>query len=387
MLNRRILRIKVMQALYALKQGEVANYHNALVQIDEVFAPDLSSMEKPDLKKLQQNKKRASILFEELFKKGSSALEEKEQPEIAEAARQAIKQYHNQVKKDKKHFGSLMIKDVEGIYSNYLLVLALLTELADYSLVDEEERKIKQIATKASGELKLKNNRIIVLLNNNKELNQNSKKGTRVWDNEIVRKIYRLLKADKEFIEYAGLKENDFEADKKIILHISKNIIFKDVFLQGFFEEKDLSWSENRSIVKSMVGKTIKSVEEKDKEITLLSISANWEEDKVFFEELYSKTVENDSELEKITSPKIENWDIERVAATDRIILMMAVSEMINFSSIPVKVTINEYIELSKLYSTPKSKQFINGILDKLAEDLTKKGMIKKSGRGLIDNK
>src|SRR5690606_29528490 len=118
--------------------------------------------------------------------------------------------------------------------------------------------------------------------------------------------------------------------------------------------------------------------------IKLLALSANWEEDKTFYEELYQKTVEKDSDLEKIASEKIKNWDIERLATLDRIILMMAISEMMHFPSIPVKVSINEYIELSKLYSTPKSKQFVNGILDKLAEDLIRKGLIRKSGRGLI---
>jgi N utilization substance protein B len=136
-----------------------------------------------------------------------------------------------------------------------------------------------------------------------------------------------------------------------------------------------------------MVIKTIKAVEPEDKSLNLLAISTNWEEDKAFFNELYEKTLKGDKELEKIVTDKIKNWDIERIAAIDKIILELAICEMINFPSIPVKVTINEYIEISKLYSTPKSKQFINGILDTTAIELTKNGTIKKSGRGLIDNK
>jgi N utilization substance protein B len=102
---------------------------------------------------------------------------------------------------------------------------------------------------------------------------------------------------------------------------------------------------------------------------------------------LYDKTIAGDIELEQIVTDKVRNWDIERVAVLDRVILKLAISEMIHFPSIPVKVTINEYIELSKLYSTPKSKQFINGILDSASAELIKSGRVRKSGRGLIDNK
>lgn len=98
-------------------------------------------------------------------------------------------------------------------------------------------------------------------------------------------------------------------------------------------------------------------------------------------------TVENDDENKNLIAKRTQNWDIERIAQTDKIILSMAITEMKNFPSIPVKVSINEYIDISKTYSTPKSKQFVNGLLDVLAKELTEKGEIRKSGRGLLDNK
>ena len=116
-------------------------------------------------------------------------------------------------------------------------------------------------------------------------------------------------------------------------------------------------------------------------------LSYNWEEDKEFFKELFEATLDSGEKYTELIAAKTSNWDIERLAMTDRIILEMAVAEMTGFPSIPVKVTINEYIEVSKRYSTPKSKQFINGLLDALSKELTKEGAIKKSGRGLIDNK
>ena len=117
-----------------------------------------------------------------------------------------------------------------------------------------------------------------------------------------------------------------------------------------------------------------------------MNLSANWADDREFAETLYKQTLIEDDKMEKLIAASVQNWDVERVALLDKIILKMALTEMQLFRGIPVKVTINEYIEISKLYSTPKSKQFVNGILDKLAQDLAASGDIRKSGRGLLDN-
>jgi N utilization substance protein B len=119
----------------------------------------------------------------------------------------------------------------------------------------------------------------------------------------------------------------------------------------------------------------------------LPEIAMNWEEDKEFFENIFNFTIANDVSSKVLIAEKTKNWDIERLAFTDKVIISMALAEMIHFPSIPVKVTINEYIDISKTYSTPKSKQFVNGLLDVLAKELTDKGQIRKSGRGLLDNK
>ncbi len=121
--------------------------------------------------------------------------------------------------------------------------------------------------------------------------------------------------------------------------------------------------------------------------IQVSDISYNWEDDSAYVQELFERTVSENDTLEELLQDKLKNWDIERVALTDKVFLKMALIEMMYFPSIPTKVTINEFIEISKTFSTPKSKKFVNGILDGLAADLVKNGRIKKSGRGLIDNK
>jgi len=148
-----------------------------------------------------------------------------------------------------------------------------------------------------------------------------------------------------------------------------------------------MNWMEDSSIVRSLVNKTIKSTIDNNGTLELASLSYNWEEDREFFEKIFDETVKNEKYLQELVTQKTENWEFDRIAYTDRLILKMAICEMLKFPSIPVKVTINEYIEVSKNYSTPKSKQFVNGVLDVIAVDLQKQDLIKKSGRGLIDNK
>jgi len=152
-------------------------------------------------------------------------------------------------------------------------------------------------------------------------------------------------------------------------------------------EEHDLGWSENRGILKSMIIKTLKTFKEENNTINLINLSPNWSEDREFYQNLYKETIRGESKLEKLIAAKSKNWDTERIAAVDKVLMKMAITEFMKFPSIPVKVTINEYIEICKAYSTPKSKQYVNGILDVLSNEMTEEGSIKKSGRGLLDNK
>jgi transcription antitermination protein NusB len=150
-----------------------------------------------------------------------------------------------------------------------------------------------------------------------------------------------------------------------------------------FFEEKDLNWNLNKDVVKSMSTKTFKI--EALEDLSLQPLALQWEDDKSFFEDLYEFTLDSDKDLNGWVEAQTKNWESDRLAMTDFILLKMAVAEMIKFPSIPVKVSINEYIELAKNYSTPKSGQFINGILDEISIRLISEKIIQKSGRGLID--
>ncbi|WP_162053991.1 transcription antitermination factor NusB [Pontibacter pamirensis] len=390
MLNRRTLRIKAMQAIYAYKQAVGSDYLLALDQIGEDFAPDLNSMEVQDRKLLEGRRQIATLLFKEWYETQQFETEESDK-ETIDAVNRAIVYYKNLIKKDYTYYGNQMLSAVERIYDHYLGTLQILEVLV--SLIKEEEEKKEKRFTAASGPdvKQFLQNRVVQRLLQNKSYQQHIIRRNISWGSDIseIRAVYKnILKQDEAFLNYLALPNSTLEDDLEVVKHIFKNIIFKEKNLQSLFEEQDLNWVENKTIVKSLVNKTIKILgEEAEEEVQLLDLSANWEDDKAFFEDLYFQTVQEEAKYEAMISESVKNWDVERVAMLDKIILKMALCEMHIFRSIPVKVTINEYIEISKLYSTPKSKQFINGVLDKMAQELTTKGEIRKSGRGLIDNK
>ena len=390
MLNRRTLRIKAMQAIYAYQQAEGSDYLLALDQISEEFAPDLNSMEVQDKKLLEGKKQIAQLLFKEWYETRQFETEESDK-EITDAVNRAIVYYNNLTKKDYKYYGNQMLSAVERIYDHYIGTLQIL-EIIN-SLIEEEEEKKANRFTAATGPdtKRFLENRVVQRLLNNESYKQAVIRRNISWGSDIseIRAVYKnILKQDEAFLAYLNLSAPTLEEDAEIVKHIFKNIIFKEKNLQSLFEEQDLNWVENKAIVKSLVNKTVKIFSEENEEAYgLLDLSANWEDDRAFFEELYFQTVQDDEKYEAMIAASVKNWDVERVALLDKIILKMALCEMHIFRSIPVKVTINEYIEISKLYSTPKSKQFVNGVLDKMAQELTTKGEIRKSGRGLIDNK
>ena len=379
MLNRRTLRIKAMQTMFALRQGRDANYELAKAYIRESFEPDLNSMEYQDKELLKKQSQETLQLFREHFQKddfnGTTGSSEK----INEVARTAIRDYHQNNQKDTRYYKKSMLAEAESIYDRYLRVLNLLLKFSQLAENDTKRNHFNFVK-----------NLLIQAIKQNKSLENLSLRKNLDWSQyqAEVRQWFKEIRSDDKYQEYLAIKKPSFKDDKEILSHIVKNIIFKSDVIDKFMEESDLNWSEDRDIIKSLTTKTIKVIEEdSDGEFELQALSYNWEDDKTFFTQLFDHTLQVEAKYERLIARKTKNWEIDRIATTDKIILEMAIGEMINFPSIPVKVTINEYIEVAKKYSTPKSKLFINGVLDVIAEELSRSGEIKKSGRGLIDNK
>jgi len=242
------------------------------------------------------------------------------------------------------------------------------------------------------GELNLANNKVLSYLNATPEFEEGIiryQANIQGLELEIKEWFREYVRTDEAYLEYIQLKNPSLGEDHEILQTLLKKVVFKEDPILSFFYEKDLNWTENKPVVRSLALKSLKNAVggSEGEDFILPEIATNWEEDKEFFQNIFNLTVQSEDEYRNLIATKTKNWDIERLASTDKIIITMALTEMTNFPSIPVKVSINEYIDISKTYSTPKSKQFVNGILDVLAKELTESGKIRKSGRGLLDNK
>ncbi len=390
MLNRRILRLKAMQALYALEQAQRSNYQLALDYIHQKFEPNLNSMVIPTNEEVAQKRKLGKQLFKENYQ--NETLEAVgEHADVDVAVSEAMRIYNLQIQKERRLQKLEMVKKTEGIHDDYLKLLKLLISLADHSENEYHSRKARQYSKEIvfDSELHFVNNALIKHLKEHQEL-QDLLVGLN-WNSVTIKHWFKLLKEEEFYKNYLALKKPTFLHDKEFMITLTRDFIMQNEVLDDFFDENDIYWSENRSVLRNMLLKTVKNIEEQEnisnnKPVELYVLSRNWEDDREFFEELFQNTVNESLENEKLISERLKNWDINRVAMTDTLILKMAISEMIHCPSIPVKVSINEYVELAKNYSTPKSKEFVNGILDTLSEYLLNEGKIKKSGRGLLDN-
>jgi N utilization substance protein B len=379
MLNRRNLRIKVMQSLFSLQQSKDANYELGIEGFSEIFAPDLNSMEVQDKTLLNSQKRQAIKLFENGFQKGHTSVDI-DDVKIKKAVNSAFQEYAKQVKKDTDFFLKNLVSEVEKIYDHYISVLSL---GAAFIAAAEADKKINH--------KNIIENTWIRALVNSEALNKDALKLNRHWQNKAdqVKLWFRdVVRQDAEYQIYLDKKSPSLDDQKKFANHLFKKVILGKTIINDHFEEEVLRWAEDKEIVKGLVEKTVKSYDPAvGAPLALHTLTLNWEEDKEFIEKLYKGVSSLDEKYKELIANNTRNWEVDRLPLTDRIILEMAITELLLFPSIPVKVTINEYIELAKNYSTPKSRQFINGILDVIAKELKDSGAVKKSGRGLIDNK
>lgn len=394
MLNRRILRVKAFQNLYAYEQCKGSNLNLAKDFIRESFLPDLNSMEVQDKAALSREADEAIQIFDQNVEQGQKLIPNEAGAKVKKIALEALKQVHAANEKDRQFLLKNMVVSAERIPQLYLLAIELLQAFAKH--VGKEVEKKQKLAGDTpmafGNELNLANNQVLKHLRESAEYqNALSRNGVSLDELELeIKEWFReYIKPAESYQHYLSLANPSLEQDFEVVDDLLKKVIFKNEVILTFFSEKDLNWTENKSVVRSLAAKLLKNASLPDSSLAepLPEIAMNWEEDKEFFENIFNFTIANDVSSKVLIAEKTKNWDIDRLAFTDKVIISMALAEMIHFPSIPVKVTINEYIDISKTYSTPKSKQFVNGLLDVLAKELTDKGQIRKSGRGLLDNK
>jgi transcription antitermination protein NusB len=394
MLNRRILRVKAFQNLYAFEQCKGSNLNIAKDFIRESFLPDLNSMEVQDKPALSKDADEAIKLFDQNLHNTNLLKSSDAKPKIKQVVMEAIKQFKAANEKDHQFMLKNMVISAERIPQLYLLAIELLQAFAKH--VEKEIEKKKKLAgdnpIAFANEMNLANNQVLKVIRESPTYRAGiARNNVNLDDLELELKEWfrEYIKPSETYQAYLLLPNPTIEQDFEAADDLLKKVIFKNEVILNLFSERDLNWTENKSVVRSLASKVLKNASDPSlsEDEKLPDIAINWEEDKEFFQNIFNFTIENIDSSKELIAHKTKNWDIDRLAFTDKIIISMAIAEMKNFPSIPTKVSINEYIDISKTYSTPKSKQFVNGLLDVLAKELTDSGQIRKSGRGLLDNK
>jgi transcription antitermination protein NusB len=288
---------------------------------------------------------------------------------------------------DLKKEEKFLLFSVQKAIDLYILQLTLLVEVKNLELEHLEIKKKKHLATAEdiNPNLKFVKNKVISAIENSIEINEYVvKKKLNNWknDREYIGVILDQLKKSDVFNEYLSTKESSLNGDKRFIIQVFKEIIAPNEKLFDYYESQNLSWVDDYPLVNTMVIKSIKALRNDDTvDLNKLNIK---NDDQEFLIDLFRKTLLHHTEYLTDIDDKTPNWDAERIAEIDLILIKMAITEFLFFPSIPTKVTINEYIEIAKDYSTSKSSYFINGVLDKLLKDYNKSKRLQKIGRGLL---
>jgi len=279
---------------------------------------------------------------------------------------------------------------LERIYDLYLQLLVLPVELRQKAITRLEESKSKMVQTEADKQATnhFIKNRLILAIEENEVISKvcNTRKISWSADQEVVSKLFKKLKETSFYNDYLEKEETDLKEDHQFLLYLIKNVILKDDIVKQLFQERSIYWSEDEYDYACHMVRTSLAIEDFDAKFKpkLLPLFKDEEDDRKFVKDLLRTTINQSDEFEKLIAGQTKNWEVERIAVLDIIMMKMALTELTEFRSIPVKVSLNEYIEISKFFSSPKSKVFINGVLDKLIPELKKKKQIVKTGRGLM---
>ncbi len=278
------------------------------------------------------------------------------------------------------------LKSLEKVEELYILLLLILIEVRDFAEDFQEDAKKKKLPSDEDLNPKTKflDNLFVQKLKDDTSLmsKANELKLSFSDSRSLIKAIYLEIIKTPLYENYISEEETGFDVDKKFILKLFSKHIIDMAALQDFLNEQDIYWDDDLPFVSSMIVKTIK--ESSDSNTSLFDLFNNKEE-KDFALNLLRFSIIHSDEYTELISSKTKNWDIDRVALMDLILMQMALTELLKMPQIPVKVSINEYLELAKYYSTPNSKNFVNGILDNLYIELKRKGLITKTGRGLIE--
>jgi transcription antitermination factor NusB len=282
-----------------------------------------------------------------------------------------------------------LMHSIDAIQDLYLIMLSSLIEICKKETVFLHLSSQKHLATKEErnpNEKFIKNSIFQILAENNSLSIALENRSINNWalNDDYIILLLNAIKESEVYAKYISNNVNTFEEDKAFIVDIFSEVIVPNEKLYEYLEDDKLTWIDDIPLVNTHIIKQLKAIKQGEDDNFRVPKLYKDNEDKAYVKDLFRKTILNEPELAKEYIDKTPNWDSERIAEIDTIILKMAICEFLKFPSIPVKVTLNEYLELAKEYSTPKSSIFINGILDNLVKELEKNKRIVKIGRGLM---
>lgn len=282
-----------------------------------------------------------------------------------------------------------LVKSLDDVHTLYINMLSLLLEVVDMSRKSIELKKEKRLVTEEdlNPNLRFAQNGAALTIENNRKYKLYAEKIDWSVESDNIKKIWKEVEADKKYKAFMSNPRHNFQHDIEIMIYIFKNYIaVNDVFLD-LFEERNIYWYDDVQMVSINVVKTLSSLRPEMDEFDsiLMQLFKNQKEDLKFVKELYHKTVLQSDASMKLIEKYTKNWDVDRIARLDTVLMKISITEFTSFPNIPVKVTMNEYLEISKNYSTEKSRVFINGVLDKVLVDLKNENKLNKSGMGLIN--
>lgn len=281
-----------------------------------------------------------------------------------------------------------MMASIDKAYDLYFQMLTLPYELVRYAESRHELARQKMLPTHEdlNPNTKFVDNSVIRLLADSDSINDHVSKAKLTWSQhpELIKSLYTQISQRDYFVEYMNNAERSFGEDKALLERIYCDELQECELLDEALEDMSIMWVDDLSFVLVMVMRTLQNLKPSHTDIKVLPKFKN-DDDKDFVLTLFAKSLVKYDEYMRYIDKFTHNWDVERIAYMDHLIMVLALVELQEFESIPVKVTLDEFIEISKYYSTPGSSTFVNGILDKMVVMLTEEGKIKKAGRGLIN--
>lgn len=277
-----------------------------------------------------------------------------------------------------------LLFSLDKSYELYQALLMLMQEVHRVAVedVDQRQLRIRQLKLSETTSTKFINNKFMLQLLQNKQLMDYRDNHNQIWiaDDDLMKNLYRAIQGSSSYQAYiAGNQENTYEEDRELWRKIYKEIFCNNEEITKAIEDKSLYWNDDKHIIDTFILKTIKRFTEEDGEDTPLLPEYDSDEDREYASQLIRYALRGEEQYRELIGENLRNWDFSRVALMDLIIMQIALAEIFSFPSIPISVSINEYVSVAKMYSTPRSGAYVNGMLDGIAKKLQAEGKLIKN--------